>query len=352
MILSITHTGENATDLGYLLHKHPDNVFENNHWFGKTSVFYPVATEAQCTAALLLEVDPVNLVRGKQRSFTLEQYVNDRPYVASSFLSVALGDAFRTAMNGNCKLRPELVERKLSLSAHIAAVSCRAGEEMIRRLFEPLGYTCEVERFLLNHRFPDWGEATVFAVTLSGELTVQDLLTHLYVLLPVLDNTKHYYIAEDEVEKLLQKGERWLAQHPERNVITQRYLTYRKRMVQSALEKLAPLVEESAETQDEQDTVNEAQEQKAETPLRLNETRLQAALEAVRSFQPQAHRVIDLGCGEGNLLRLLVKERYLTEIVGVDVAVHTLNRAAERLRLEGASEAERDRKSTRLNSSH
>ncbi|MCX6381460.1 MAG: 3' terminal RNA ribose 2'-O-methyltransferase Hen1 [Armatimonadetes bacterium] len=343
MILSITSEGANASDMGYLLHKHPDNIFEANLWFGRASVFYPEATEERCTATLLLQVDPVNLVRGKQKAFTLEQYVNDRSYVVSSFMSVALIEAYRSAINGNCKHRPELVERKFSLTARLCAVSCRAGEEVIRRLFEPLGYTCEVKGAPLSERFPEWGESSVFSLTLRGEQTIQDLLSHLYVLIPVLDNAKHYYIADEEVDKLLQKGERWLMQHPEKTLITNRYLAYRKRMVQSALDRLAPLVEEGMETQEEKDAQNEAQEATAEAPLRLNEVRLQAALEAVLSLEPKAVRVIDLGCGEGNLLRMLIKQRAITEIVGVDVAVHTLNRAADRLRMESYSEAERQR---------
>lgn len=343
MILSVTSEGAGATDIGYLLHKHPDNVFETSLWFGKASVFYPEATEERCTAALLLEVDPVNLVRGKQKAFTLEQYVNDRSYAASSFMSVALNEAYRSAINGNCKHRPELVERKFALTARLCAVSCRAGEAVIRRLFEPLGYACEIEEAPLSERFPEWGSSSVFSLTLRGEQTIQDLLSHLYVLIPVLDNAKHYFIAEDEVDKLLQKGERWLAQHPEKTLITQRYLAYRKRMVQSALDRLAPLAEESAETQEEADAESAAQEATAEAPLRLNEARLKAALEAVLSLEPKAARVIDLGCGEGSLLRMLAKQRTLTEIVGVDVAAHTLDRAAERLRMEGWSEAEKQR---------
>jgi 3' terminal RNA ribose 2'-O-methyltransferase Hen1 len=343
MLLSITSEGTNATDIGYLLHKHPDSLYEASLWFGKVSVFYPEARESRCTATLLLEVDPINLVRGKQQAFTLEQYVNDRPYVASSFLSVALLEAYRSAINGNCKHHPELLARKFSLKVRLCAVRCHAGEEVVRRLFEPLGYSCEIEGAVLNSRFSEWGDSSVLSLTLYGEQTIQDLLCHLYVLIPVLDNTKHYYIAEDEVDKLLSKGERWLSQHPEKTLITQRYLFYRKSMVQSALNRLVVPIEESVETQEEQDTFNEAQEEKVESPLRLNEARLQAAMEAILSLEPKAKRVIDLGCGEGSLLRRLVKERSLTEIVGVDVAAHTLNRAAQRLRLENQSEAERQR---------
>ena len=148
MLLTITTTHQPATDLGYLLHKNPARLQSVEITGGQAHVFYPEATAERCTAALLLDLDPVGLVRGRGErggeGFSLQEYVNDRPYVASSFLSVALSKAFGTAMNGTCKDRPALPAEALPLAMTVAVVSA-PGPDWPRRLFEPLGYQVEVE---------------------------------------------------------------------------------------------------------------------------------------------------------------------------------------------------------------
>ena len=176
-------------------------------------VFYPQATAERCTAALLLDVDPIGLVRkqrGPERSgFALEQYVNDRPYVVSSFLSVAIADVFGTAMGGRSKDRPELAEASIPLEATLEVVPCRGGEGLLYRLFEPLGYAVDVVSHPLDPHFPDWGASPYYTLTLHATMRLRDLLTHLYVLIPVLDDDKHYWVGDDEVAKLLHHGEDW-----------------------------------------------------------------------------------------------------------------------------------------------
>ena len=98
MLLTLTLTRPPATDLGHLLHKHPDRLQSFSLPFGHAHVFYPEASDERCTAALMLEVDPVGLIRRGVRFPRLDQYVNDRPYVASSFLSVAIARGFTTAL--------------------------------------------------------------------------------------------------------------------------------------------------------------------------------------------------------------------------------------------------------------
>ena len=343
MLMTIEFHAENAPDLGYLLHKNPASVFEAEMWFGKVRVFYPVVEARRCQVALLLEVDPIGLVRNSRRANTLDQYVNDRPYVASSFLSVALIEAFSSAMNGKSRERPERVGEKMPIKISLVAVACDAGEELIARLFAPLGYAVAAQRLPLDERFPAWGESRVYALQLEGEQTIQDALTHLYVLIPVLDNAKHYFVGADEVDKLLRKSEAWLPNHPDKELITRRYLNYRQALTRDALTRLQPVRDEDGDTQEEADARQTAQEEAAEKPLFLNDARLTAALEAVRDMEPKPSRLIDLGCGEGRLLKKLLAERYLTEIVGVDVAAHTLEYAARRLRLDDASEQEKAR---------
>ncbi len=223
MLLTLTTTHRPATDLGYLLHKHPDRFQSFDLSFGQAHVHYPETSEDRCTACLLLDVDPVGIVRGKgSAEGLLSQYVNDRPYVASSFLSVAISQVFGSALQGRCKDRPDLATTPIPLSARLDVLPVRGGEKFLRSVFEPLGYSVESERHPLDERFPEWGEGPYFSVTIAKTATLSDLLTHLYVLVPVFDNQKHYFVGDDEMEKLLEKGQGWLGQHPEKEEITRR----------------------------------------------------------------------------------------------------------------------------------
>jgi 3' terminal RNA ribose 2'-O-methyltransferase Hen1 len=327
MLLTITTTHRPATDLGYLLHKRPHRVQSFPLSFGQAHVFYPEASPERCTAALLLDVDPVGLVRDRRGpggdGGLLEQYVNDRPYVASSFLSVALAQVFGSALSGRCKDRPELAETPLPLDARLAVLPCRGGETFLRRLFEPLGYTVSATRHPLDEQFPTWGEGPYHTVTLNATRRLHELLSHLYVLVPVLDNDKHYWVGDAEVDKLLRHGEGWLAAHPEREQIARRYLKHRHHLARAALERL--LEEDTGEAEETQAREEEVLEER----VSLNEQRLAAVAAALKDSG--ARRVLDLGCGEGKLLRRLVQEPAFEEIVGVDVSNRALEIARERL---------------------
>jgi len=332
MLLTITNTHPPATDLGYLLHKSPDRLHSFSLAYGKAHVFYPEATAERCTCALLLEIDPIGLVRNRRgprgEAGALEQYVNDRPYVASSFLSVALARVLGTAMAGHSKGRPQLVDQELPLMARIAVIASRGGEEAFRKLFEPLGYEVKAEKHTLDEKFPEWGPGPYYALELRKNSTVRDLLNHLYVLIPVLDPDKHYWVGDDEVEKLLRRGEGWLKTHPEREYIVRRYLKRKGRLTRLAL---ARLVDESVDPDAEQEKRLE-QEEAIEKPLKLHERRLNEVAERLKANGAQ--RVLDLGCGEGKLLRVLMKERQFKEILGLDVSYRSLEVAAERLHFD------------------
>jgi len=324
MYLSIATTHRPATDLGYLLHKHPERVHETDLGFGKAYVFYPEASEARCEAALVLDVDPIGLIRGRGSSEgLLDHYVNDRPYAASSFLSVALARSLRTAMGGTSKERQELAERAIPLEVIVAPLPVRGGEKLVRELFEPLGWIVEVEPIEgpggQNHRY--------VRLSLTGEAKLSALLNHLYVLIPVLDDDKHYWVGEDEVTKLLARGEGWLGSHPAKDLIVRRYLIHRRSLAHMALMRLAPETEEEAASPRSRDTAEETLEQ----PLRLNDQRQDTVMDVVRRLG--AKRIVDLGCGEGKLLVRLVRERGVHHIVGVDASVIALERAAKRLKL-------------------
>lgn len=328
MLLTIATTHFPATDLGYLLHKHPERLQSFALSFGKAHVFYPEALASSCTAALLLDIDPIGLVRGKGGS-TLEQYVNDRPYVASSFLSVAISQVFGSALNGRCKDKPELAETALPFTVKLAVLPCRGGEVVLRRLFEPLGYTVTAYRHILDDKFPQWGESSYFTVELQGTVRLQDLLSHLYVLIPVLDDNKHYWIGDEEVEKLLRHGEGWLGSHPEQELIAKRYLKRQGYLVRTAL---AQLVEEDNLDPDRVAQSHAIEEAAIEKPISLNQLRLEAVVAVLK--ESGAKRVLDLGCGEGRLLKVLLQDKSFEEIVGVDVSYRALEIAQERLHLE------------------
>jgi len=343
MLLTVTTTHQPATDLGYLLYKNPSKVQSFDLNFGKAHVFYPVATTECCTAALLLDIDPVGLIRNRNgpagEGFALQQYVNDRPYVASSFLSVAIAQVFGSALSGNSRERPGLVKVPIPLSAKLSVVPCRGGESFLRRLFEPLGYTVAVKPHALSDRFPDWGDSSYFTVELSNVVTLHDLLTHLYVLMPVMDNDKHYWIGDDEVEKLLRHGGDWLARHPDRQQIVDRYLKHRRHLTAAAESALARLIEEEAPEADEFEQDHQAEEQAVEKKISLNEQRLAAVVDALKNAG--AKRVLDLGCSYGNLLRALLADRHFEQIVGLDVSHRALEIAADKLNLDRLPEAQR-----------
>ena len=319
MLLTISTTYQPATDLGFLLHKHPAKVQSFGQSFGTAHVFYPEATRERCTVALLLDIDPIKLTRrGRESSFALQPYVNDRPYVASSFLSVAMVEVLKNALRGDCKGFEKLVETPLPLTATVASLPCRGGESMVRNLFEPLGYKLELQTELLDPNFPDWGQSRYITLTLTHTTQLYKLLRHLYVLIPVLDNDKHYWVDKYEVEKLLKRGEGWLAEHPEKELIARRYLKHQGSLAKAALQQLEPELD-----QDDDD-----KESLTEERIGLHNQRLEAVTKVL--VESGATRVLDLGCGEGKLIKMLLKNKQFTEIVGVDISSVILEKAKDR----------------------
>jgi 3' terminal RNA ribose 2'-O-methyltransferase Hen1 len=304
------------------------------------TVFYPESNDDRCTVALLLEIDPVALVRrrgpaGEGRQ--LEQYVNDRPYTANSFLCVAMGRVFNTAMSGRSKERQELADSEIPLSAHLPVVAARGGHDLVRRLFEPLGYELSFQGAMLDETFPAWGESPYVSLTISGTKRLQDFLTHLYVLVPVLDNEKHYWVDDDEIEKLLRRGEGWLGSHPEKDLIVSRYLKRQRSLAREALDRLMA-ADNPAEQFSEMTETAEVQS----TPSRsLHSQRLETVAAALKATG--AKRILDLGCGEGKLLRLLLAEQQFDFMLGMDVSWRSLETAKERLRLDEMPERQRQR---------
>lgn len=339
VLLTISTTTAPATDLGFLLHKHPERAQSHRSSVGVAHVFYPEATQERCTVALLLEVDAVGLARGRRhggQGFSLAQYVNDRPYASSSFLAVAMGRVFRTAMAGRCDARPELAGTPLALEIRVPSLSSTGGELLVREMFEPLGWAVTVRNEPLDPEIPRWGGSRYYDVSLTATMTLAAALSQLAVLLPCLDGGKHYWVDDDEVDKLVRTGGVWLARHPQRDTIVRRSLAHQRDLVLSAVGRLA----ESDDTEPEQlDNAVPAAPAVQPKPLALQ--RIDAVLGALRSVR--ATRVVDMGCGEGALLRRLLEDSTYTEVVGADVSSRALDIATKRLGLDRMPDSQRAR---------
>jgi 3' terminal RNA ribose 2'-O-methyltransferase Hen1 len=339
VLLTITTTRAPATDLGYLLHKHPDRLQSFAVSAGEAHVFYPEATPERCTAALLLEIDPVALVRGrggasgKNHEGVLAQYVNDRPYAASSMLAVALKEAFRTALTGRCDAKPELAKNSIPLSIEVPALRCKGGPELAKSVFGPLGWTVETTSQPLQPA--EWGSSPYLDLRLTGEVRLADALNHLYVLLPVLDDAKHYWVSPDEVDKLIRAGGDWLAAHPAKELITRRYLSHQRRLTKSALARLA----EADDT--EPDALDNAVTDDDDPRKPLAVQRRDAILAILRRLGTKT--VGDLGCGTGVLTKALLAEQRIDKVVAVDVSARALQIAARNLNLERMPDQQRER---------
>jgi 3' terminal RNA ribose 2'-O-methyltransferase Hen1 len=304
---------------------------------------YSEATEERCTAALIVEVDPVGLVRGRKgpkgNEASLAQYVNDRPYAASSFLCAGITKLLGTALGGRSKERPELAAAAIPLNVHLPVVPVRGGADLLHRLFEPLGYEITAEAIPLDGTFPEWGDSRYFDLTLTTTSRLRDVLEHVFVLLPVLDDDKHYWVGSDEVDKLLRRAGDWLGDHPERELITRRYLRHDRQLTTDAL---ARLLTDDASDPDETEAAHDREEEEVvEKPISLNEHRLASVIAQIEASG--ARTVIDLGCGAGNLLRRILSDTQVDKVLGVDVSHRALEVAARRLHLDTMAPRQRER---------
>lgn len=372
MLIELTLTAPaqadySARDLGYLLHKNPETLHARDTNAGESTVFFTSVSDAATRCVMHLDVDPVALVRGRSPAADglLDQYVNDRPYVANSFLSVAIGRTFGQSLSGKSKHRQTLADRALPFEVRVTPVAVSGGAEIVHDLFAPLGYEIALE--VLD----DTTERGIFDLRLSHEgVLLKALLSHLYVLVPVLDNEKHFFIDRDEVDNLLAKGEGWLADHPAKSLIMKRALRHRRSLVNNALARLSEMDVAEPDTGEDDGNTDvpngaaaepegsagveasaakpERGEAALEKPIRLHDLRLDTVVEVLKAHR--AARVLDLGCGEGKLIRRLMKERGFTKIVGVDPSVRSLEIAARRLNLLKGGAALRERITLQLGS--
>ena len=86
MLLTITTTHQPATDLGFLLHKHPDKLQSFKLPFGQAHVYFPEATQTRCTAALLLDIDPRCTDSARTQRHLCTQTLCQRPALCDLFV--------------------------------------------------------------------------------------------------------------------------------------------------------------------------------------------------------------------------------------------------------------------------
>ena len=370
--ITLTATPEDtyiASDLGYLLHKNPTRVFARSLSAGMARVFYSEVSDQCCTAVLHLSVDPIALVRGKnkQNSGLLDQYVNDRPFVANSLLSVAINKCYAQSLSGKSKERQALADTRLPLSVRVGPIACGDANALVGKLFEPLGYTWQLA---VDDASAEHG---LSCLCLTIKATLCDVLNHLYTLIPVMDNAKHWWVDESEIDTLLAKGGQWLSQHPHRELITRRALKHRRDLAEVMLDRLAQLdgsadgvnigqvvnsdAVSSLPTRDAKATTANALSVDTATtdsntvttrPVRLHDQRLDRVADILA--QRNVNRVLDIGCGEGKLVRRLLKHPGFTEIIGVDPSLRSLKKAHESFYLDETSEGVSDRLTFQLGS--
>lgn len=324
--LSIATTRPNASDLGFLLYKHPDRVFRSDdtrNRLVKAVGFYPEVSSDRCEFVLLVAVDPVERVRGLAWNGGIAQYVEPLPFLASSHLAQALSLCLRSAMNGIASSKDPETDAKLKALAaekwplEIKVTPVRSSPAMIRRMFEPLGWKVDVESTALEvdgSKYPD----ALHTIVLCGDQTVSDALTQLYVLLPALDPARHYFYGDNEVDKFVAKSQNWLDGHPARDLIVGRYLSKSKEL-QTAAKSLL----------DGEPNTTVIEEKSGDAEESAHDQRHRRIVDLVATIG--ATRIADLGCGEGRLLARLTALPGKLEIVGVEPALADLDKARKLL---------------------
>jgi 3' terminal RNA ribose 2'-O-methyltransferase Hen1 len=284
---------------------------------------------------LLLDIDPIDLVRkprgGHTRpSFALRDYVNERPYVASSMMSTALRTVFSTALAGTCKDRPDLVKERIPLEVGLPVVADATRGELVHQLFEPMGYTVTTGQLPAVTGLGATATPPFCSIEMQTVACLSEVLAHLYILIPVLDDQKHYWVGDEEVEKLVRHGMGWLEGHPLREQIALRYLRHQRRLARSALAALDRQTSPSI-TGHGPSPLDRGESLK----MSLSEQRYAAVVAALRGVH--ARTVLDLGCGEGRLIERLLAVPVAERIVGCDVSARALRRARKRLERRGVA---------------
>ena len=311
MQLTIQATGDNAKVMSHLLSKNPANLYERNQKGHLVRFFYSKFTDQEVEATIFVTPDPIELVQSNSNSYDITHYINDREFAVSSIFCSLIRSALGTALNGQPKEQyMEWVDHPFSLQFEFGPVVSTLTDQQLAELFEPLGFALAITRQEIDYSIRMKDESSARYLTLRGTKTLHESLRQLFVLIPVLDNYKHYYIDEKEIEKLERYGEGWLENHPLRDFIYRKSLRFKE--LYSQVESQKPAGEP------------EVQVKKA----RLNELRYEKIAETVSQLKPES--VVDFGSGEGKLSERLGLIAGVREILAVEPSQSAAVKAAAR----------------------
>ncbi|MBM4761305.1 3' terminal RNA ribose 2'-O-methyltransferase Hen1 [Bacillus sp. B15-48] len=326
MQLRIKAKGEGAENLSYLLAKNPNNLYDRDEKFFRVRFVFPTFGEKESEALIFVTPDSVELVRNSPNTYDITQYINDREFVVSSLFCTSIRKALGTALNGKPKEEYlEWVDHKFDLEIGFGPIASQISDEGLRELFLPLGYSLEIERGQTDYSFDLKQRSSVRFLTLKGNVTVQNALRHLFILIPVIDNYKHYFIDDREIDKLERYGEGWLEKHPLRDYIIKQSLRFSD-VIQKA--------EQSLPIKSDHEKNKVSQKNQTIPKVRLNQLRYEAIVEKISSL-PLKQRIVDLGSGEGKLSVRLGTIKGVKEILAVEPSESAQLKAMERFEKAG-----------------
>ncbi|WP_342431763.1 3' terminal RNA ribose 2'-O-methyltransferase Hen1 [Neobacillus sp. FSL H8-0543] len=281
MQLSLTVRGTGAETVSYLIAKNPTNLYERNEKGFKVRLVYPTFTNDEAEFLIYVQPDPIDLARNSAEKYDITSYINDREFAVSSIFVSAIRKALGTALNGKPDEEyTEWVDHPFVMELNFGPVATDLNDREIEDLFKPIGYKVTIESGVSTFR----EKSSAKFITITGEQTVQNALKHISTLIPVIDNYKHYFIDEREVEKLDRYGDDWLESHPAKLLILKRALRYQSLIVKSKFYHR------------EQSTKGIVEQPK----VRLNEQRYDAIVNYIKGL-PNRETIVDLGAGEGKL---------------------------------------------------
>ena len=328
MQLSIKAMGEEAKFLSFLLAKNPQNLYDRNEKEAQVRMTYTTFEDNEVEAVLFVTPDPVELVKNSPATYDITQYINDREFVVSSLFVSYIRSALGTALNGKPKeAYLKWVDHPFNLTIGFGPVASDLPDAVIISLFEALGFKTEIEREKIEYAFDLKARSSARFITIQGKATLQNTLRQIFILIPVLDNYKHYYIDEKEIEKLQRFGEGWLENHPQKELIIKRSLRFRE-----LIEQVYPVNIDRKQAQLDLDHPDEPQ-----AVVRLNELRYQKIIDLVMSLDTR-ETIVDYGAGEGKLSVRLGSIPGVKEILAVEPTAKEQLRAIERFQKAGRNE--------------
>jgi 3' terminal RNA ribose 2'-O-methyltransferase Hen1 len=310
MQLSLTVRGSGADVVSYLIAKNPNNPYERDEKGFKVRLVYPIFTTEEVQFVIYVKPDPIDLVRNSSDLYDITHYINDREFAVSSLFITTIRKALGTALNGKPDEEyQQWVGHEFDMELAFGPVATDLHDKEIADLFEPIGYKVEIERGVSSIR----EKSSARYITLSGRQSVQNALKHVSILIPVIDNYKHYFLDEREIEKLDRYGEGWLEDHPLKQMIVKRALRF------NALISQSKFYEKKQRNSDYDESKK----------VRLNDLRYEAILNLIKLL-PHKESIVDLGAGEGRLSVQLGFVEGIKEILSIEPSNKSRIRAIER----------------------